>query len=32
LEAGEGRPMTEEDWSRLHEFAKRVAAENRAES
>jgi hypothetical protein len=27
-EAGESRPMTEEDWSQLREFARRVAAEN----
>jgi hypothetical protein len=29
LEAGEGRPITEDGWQRWHELARKVAAENR---
>jgi hypothetical protein len=31
LEAGEGRPITEEDWERWHALAQKVAAESRRE-
>jgi hypothetical protein len=31
LEAGEGRPIAEEDWQRWHALARKVAADNRRE-